>query len=101
MIDSLTALPCGLCSLPRTERPALSHFTEQGVSLSIGSHSSNIRVTTGNIATRAAALSMVTLILGVSVKEVLRSPVQDSYDGSTMPSQTQAPLSFRSVSFRD
>lgn len=79
----------------------MSPLTEQGLSLSTGSHSSNGRITTGNVATGAAALSMLTLMLGVMVKEVQRSPVQDSYDGSTMPSGTQAPLAFLSAIFRD
>ena len=87
----LVRLSAGNCvQLHRTEYPTLSHLTEQGFSLSVGRHSSNIHVTTGDIATGVAALPMLTLMLLVT-----------SPGDMTMPSQDPTPLSFHSATFKD
>ena len=102
--DTLNALSvppsAGDCvPLQRTESPTLSHSAKLAFPFLLVVTVLKL-VTTGNVATGAAALSMLTLMFMIMVKEVQRSPFQDWYDGSTMLPGTQAPPSFHSAAFR-
>lgn len=64
------------------------YFQWQNVYNFPGHHNSKIKIPRGHIATGTAALSMLTLRLMITVKDIWRSPFQDQRNSSIMLSGT-------------